>query len=83
MKKSPTYEFAGIIDQRVGLFYKGVPWVWDTHAPEGVVTIYSQRGMTPDEGAAYSELVTALFKNKEERKEVTPMAKKKPSKKKC
>lgn len=66
------------------LAYKGVPWVWDTHAPEGVVTIYPQRGMTPDEGGAYRELITALFENKEERKEVSmKMAKKKPSKKKC
>jgi len=39
-KKPPVYEFTGIIGQRVGLFYKGVPWVLNTHVPEGVVTIY-------------------------------------------
>ena len=49
---------------RIGLFYKDVPFILDTRAPKGVITIYPARGMTTDEGAIYRELLARLFQGR-------------------
>jgi len=59
-----SYEFTGILGQRIGLFYKGVPWIWDTDGPPQAVTLYpadGPRGLTPTEGIAYKELLDSMF----------------------